>query len=93
MYSSKTMRLPYRERRQLLERLKLSGPSWSTAPAYEDGLVVFDRVCERGLEGIVGTRQDQPYRPGERRWAKVKNRDYWQYPAELAAAQQGWRFK
>ena len=62
-------------------------------PVFDDGGFLFDQVCERGLEGIVGKRLDQPYRPGERRWAKVKNRGYWRYPAELAAAQRDWRFK
>jgi len=40
-------------------------------------------VCERGLEGIVCKRLGEPYRPGERRWVKVKNRDYWRRGAEV----------
>ena len=84
------MLLPYRERRQLLESLKLSGPAWSTAPVYDDGAFLFEQVCERGLEGIVAKRLDQPYRPGERRRAKVKNRNYWRFPLEMAAARRGW---
>ena len=59
-----TMRLPYRERRQLLESPKLTAPARSTAPVYGDGPLPFEQVCERGLEGIVAKRLDQPYRPG-----------------------------
>jgi bifunctional non-homologous end joining protein LigD len=81
-----TMRLPYCERRALLESLSLTGPVWATAPVYDDGGFLFEQVCALGLEGIVAKRLDEPYRPGERRWAKVKNRDYWRFPLEVAAA-------
>ena len=38
------------------------------------------RLCRR-VEGRVA----EPYRPGERRWLKVKNRAYWRYPHEVEA--------
>ena len=41
---------------------------------------------EIGLEGVVAKKLGQRYRPGERSWIKVKNRDYWRYPLELEAA-------
>jgi ATP-dependent DNA ligase len=34
---------------------------------------------------VVAKRRSEPYRPGERLWTKVKNRDYWRYALELEA--------
>jgi ATP-dependent DNA ligase len=34
----------------------------------------------------VAKRSDQPYRPGERGWIKVKNRNYWRYDLERESA-------
>ncbi len=55
----------------------------------EDGEALFAAVQAQGLEGIVAKRRDSPYRPGERGWLKVKNRDYWRlgHELELAARQ------
>ncbi len=67
---------PYRRRRQLLEALELSGPSWQT-PRYSTGpareLLAASR--EQQLEGIVMKRLDSRYTPGKRSgaWLKVKN--------------------
>jgi len=47
---------------------------------------VFAVACERGLEGVVAKPLSSRYRPGERAWLKVKNRDYWRYPLEREAA-------
>jgi len=45
------------------------------------------QVCvDQGLEGVVAKRLRSPYRPGERGWVKVKNRDYWRYGLEVEAA-------
>ena len=35
---------------------------------------------------VVAKKLSQRYRPGERLWVKVKNRDYWRYPVEQEAA-------
>jgi bifunctional non-homologous end joining protein LigD len=70
-----TLALPYRERRQLLERLGLSGPAWQTPPFHEgNGAAVLQTARELGLEGIVAKRIDSPYRSGQRSdaWRKVK---------------------
>jgi bifunctional non-homologous end joining protein LigD len=71
-----TVALPYTERRRLLERLSLSGPSWQT-PSYHvgDGAALLDATRARGLEGLVAKRLDSVYRPGRRTtsWVKVKN--------------------
>jgi ATP-dependent DNA ligase len=42
-------------------------------------------VVGREYEGIVGKRVTSPYRPGDRGWVKVKNRDYWRYGQEVEA--------
>jgi hypothetical protein len=59
-----TIALPYRERRATLERLGLDdGRLWLTTPVSEDGHVLFNIVRERGLEGMVAKRLDEPYCP------------------------------
>jgi bifunctional non-homologous end joining protein LigD len=71
-----TLALSYEERRQLLERLELEGPSWRT-PAYQrgEGSALLEATRELGIEGIVAKRLDSPYEPGGRTsaWVKVKN--------------------
>jgi bifunctional non-homologous end joining protein LigD len=68
--------LPYPERRERLEALKLDGPSWQT-PSYHrgDGKSLLDLTRQRGLEGLVAKRLDSRYLPGRRTraWLKVKN--------------------
>jgi bifunctional non-homologous end joining protein LigD len=74
-----TVALPYRDRRALLDRLELNGPSWQTPAArYEGGRALLDATAEVGLEGVVAKRLDSPYEPGRRsrNWLKVKN--HWQ---------------
>lgn len=71
-----TCALPYRERRTLLERLELAGPSWQTPPTtHGSGDAVLETSRSLGLEGVVAKRLDSPYRPGTRSdsWRKVKS--------------------
>jgi ATP-dependent DNA ligase len=70
----------------VLEELNLRGSHWDTAMSFEDGHRLFKTVCEIGLEGVVAKKLWQRYRPGERIWVKVKNRDYWRYGLEREAA-------
>jgi bifunctional non-homologous end joining protein LigD len=70
-----TMDLPYTDRRKLLERLALAGPSWQTPPAsVGDGQQAMDAAAALGFEGIVMKRLDSPYQPGRRtdNWRKRK---------------------
>ena len=70
-----TCDLPYRERRELLERLALTGPFWQTPPTtFGGGDAVLETSRALGLEGVVAKRVDSPYRPGRRAdsWRKVK---------------------
>jgi bifunctional non-homologous end joining protein LigD len=68
---------PYSERRRLLEILELEGPCWRVPEAVDDGPGLWEAVSEQELEGVVAKRLHERYLPGERRWVKVKNREYW----------------
>ena len=71
-----TLPLAYEERRALLERLELEGPSWRT-PAYHrgEGSALLAATRQMGVEGVVAKRLGSPYEPGRRSsgWIKVKN--------------------
>lgn len=68
--------LPYADRRGILARLELEGPSWQT-PAHRggDGAALLALTEKQGLEGVVAKRLDSRYVPGGRSnsWIKVKN--------------------
>lgn len=72
-----TTRLPYTERRALLDGLELHGEHVLGPPAWPGSAVAEARAWtrEHGLEGIIGKRLDSPYRPGQRSrdWVKLKN--------------------
>jgi len=80
------MRSPYSERRARLEALDLNDVYWRTPNAFDDGAALFEAICARELEGIVAKRVDGRYRPGERGWTKIKNRNYWRYELERESA-------
>jgi bifunctional non-homologous end joining protein LigD len=80
------MPLPFRERRRLLDSLRLHGPHWQTSAIFDDGEALFAVAQERGLEGVVAKRLSVSYRPGERGWVKVKNRSYWRWEIEREGA-------
>ena len=71
-----TRRLPYRQRRELLEELRLDGAAWRTPRTFaiDEDLPTVTR--DRHLEGIVAKRLDAPYLPGRRGelWLKYKHR-------------------
>jgi bifunctional non-homologous end joining protein LigD len=71
-----TMRLPYTERRAILESLPIAGPSVQVPPStVGDGAKVVDASKKTGLEGVMAKRLDSIYEPGKRSraWLKVKN--------------------
>lgn len=71
-----TLRLPYGERRALLDDLALRARSIETPPSFRDeGAELLAATREQGLEGLVAKRLDSPYLPGRRVdfWRKVKN--------------------
>src|SRR3954470_18369382 len=71
-----TMRLPYTERRALLESLPIAGPGAQVPPStVGNGAAVFEASDKTGLEGIMAKRLDSIYEAGKRSraWLKVKN--------------------
>ena len=62
-----TTGLPYTERRERLEGLKLAGPHWQT-PAYHrgDGAALLQAAGAQGLPGVVAKRLDSEYQVGKR---------------------------
>ncbi|WEX75107.1 non-homologous end-joining DNA ligase [Sinorhizobium numidicum] len=68
-------RLPLRERRWLLDPI-VAGRDGAIRLSEEveaDGEEFYRVACEHGLEGIVGKRQDKPYRSGRYGdWQKIK---------------------
>lgn len=69
--------LPYRRRREMLDRLGIAGEHCLVPPWFPGrGGEVLAAADLAGLEGIVAKRLDSPYRPGARSddWVKVKVR-------------------
>ena len=70
------LELPYTDRRKLLAKLELDGPSLQ-CPAHHlgDAHALLDLTKEQGLEGLVAKRLDSTYQPGRRSraWIKIKN--------------------
>src|SRR5437764_13161624 len=71
-----TRRLPYDERRVLLEELALDGPAWRTPASMvvERSEDFVARVTELGLEGVAAKRLSSTYLPGRRctSWVKIQ---------------------
>lgn len=69
---------PYRARREMLEGLRLQGPSWATPAAYEDGDGLLQACADLGAEGAVAKAGDGRYLPGTRSAGWVKRKcDHW----------------
>jgi bifunctional non-homologous end joining protein LigD len=69
----RTTSLPYRERRALLDGLKLSGPAWQVPASYpgSDAPALRAAAGQQGLPGVVAKRLDSPYAGGEGVWIFV----------------------
>jgi bifunctional non-homologous end joining protein LigD len=68
--------LPYRERRERLEALNLSGTAWRVPAVHPgDGKLLLEATAKQGLEGVVAKRLESRYEPGRRsgNWLKVKH--------------------
>ncbi|GAB3877819.1 hypothetical protein GCM10029964_027530 [Kibdelosporangium lantanae] len=67
------LRLPFGDRRALLEKLELKGRNWYTAPSYPGaGEAVLAASREQGLEGVIAKRIDSRYQPGRSpAWIKI----------------------
>ena len=79
--------LPWRKRRELLERLDLHGPLWTVPGVHADGEALFEATREQGLEGTISKRRDSTYLPGRRsqNWLKAPHRP------QLSCVVGGWR--
>lgn len=70
------LNVPYSQRRERLEQLKLDGPAWQTPAAFAGtGAEAVRTSQEFGLEGVMAKRLASVYRPGRRTqdWIKIKN--------------------
>ena len=70
-----TMPLPYLSRREILEKMNLSGEYWQRPPcSLGRGDAMLESARLNGMEGIVAKRLDSPYVPGRRCdfWLKIK---------------------
>ena len=70
---------PYRDRRQLLEQLELSGPGWCTVSSFPgDGAEPFAACSALGLGGLVAQELRFRCEPGVRSkfWVKAKCADW-----------------
>jgi bifunctional non-homologous end joining protein LigD len=68
--------LPYRERRERLESIELSGPAWRVPATHPgQGKLLLEATGKQGLEGIVAKRLDSRYEAGRRTgaWLKIKH--------------------
>ncbi|HEU0089711.1 MAG TPA: histidine kinase, partial [Pseudonocardiaceae bacterium] len=66
-----TLGLPYRQRRELLAELDLTGGPIVLTPYFldTDGQTMLDTAAQYGLHGVVAKRADSVYQPGRRsRW-------------------------
>ena len=57
---------PWSARRELLERLDLTGPTWHVPAVHDDGEHLLAATAEQGLEGIVSKRRSATYAAGRR---------------------------
>ncbi len=87
LFGSDLTAQPWSARRELLERLDLSGPHWQVPPTYDDGSGLFEATRERGLEGVVSKRRTSTYVAGRRSadWRKLPHR------TTVSAVVGGWR--
>lgn len=87
LFGSDLTSQPWQARRDLLERLDLSGPRWKVPPTYDDGEQLLEATAEQGLEGVMSKRRTSTYLPGRRSsdWVKVPHRPL------VSAVVGGWR--
>jgi bifunctional non-homologous end joining protein LigD len=72
---SDVTRLPWTERRALLDALPLPG-SVHRSPVHTDGAALWQVTADQGLEGVVAKRATATYQPGRRSpdWVKAVHR-------------------
>jgi len=74
---SDTSRLPFDDRRRLLEQVVTAGSNWLLTDIYRDGgRELLDTVTTQGLEGLIAKQSGSRYVEGKRSssWRKIKPR-------------------
>jgi ATP-dependent DNA ligase len=72
-------RLPLIERKKRLEKLVKKSNCRELLYAHhieKDGVVLFEAICVKDLEGIVAKRKNGIYRNDGKEWMKIKNPNY-----------------
>jgi hypothetical protein len=74
LHGRSTLELPYRQRRELLAELDLTGLPTALPPFFldTDGQTVLHAAERHGLAGVVAKRLDSRYQPGRRSRAWVE---------------------
>jgi bifunctional non-homologous end joining protein LigD len=68
-------RLPYQDRRDLLEGLRFDGPAWRTPRNFVgEAEAILAATEQHGLEGVVVKRLDSPYLAGARNGAWINHK-------------------
>jgi bifunctional non-homologous end joining protein LigD len=81
-------RVPYRQRRELLEHLEIDSPVAVVPPNFVGQAEAAERFSRtHGLEGVVAKRLDSLYLPGRRTTAWVKTK----FTHDQAVVLGGWR--
>jgi len=81
-------RVPYRQRRELLEQLEIDSPVAVVPPNFVGQAEAAERFSRtHGLEGVVAKRLDSLYLPGRRTTAWVKTK----FTHDQAVVLGGWR--
>jgi bifunctional non-homologous end joining protein LigD len=74
---STVARVPYAQRRELLDGLSIEGEHWQTPPYFAGGGSFAREAAEaQGLPGIVAKKLDSLYEPGQRskNWRRLPGR-------------------
>ena len=68
---------PYRERRAVLEGIALAPPLTLVESTADRAVALrwWEDYRAVGIEGLVAKKLDDPYRPGQRDWQKLRHRD------------------
>jgi bifunctional non-homologous end joining protein LigD len=75
--NSTVARVPYAQRRELLDGLSIEGEHWQTPPYFAGGGAFAREAAEaQGLPGIVAKKLDSRYEPGRpsRNWRRLPGR-------------------
>jgi bifunctional non-homologous end joining protein LigD len=81
-------RVPYQQRRELLEQLEIDSPVAAVPPNFVGQPEVAEQFSQtHGLEGVVAKRLDSLYLPGRRTTAWVKSK----FTHDQAVVLGGWR--